>query len=216
MARGDSGNVAMSPALNHVPDKQAVFWIKSRLLILQRMVQNIVAGPARLKQQHDIETGALRSIGEDLSPLYTVSDPREQKLELGKVENLRVAARALNGIILPAGQIFSFWRLIGRPTAAKGYVEGRELRSGCMIPTIAGGICQLTNALSRCAQQAGCEIIERHRHSAAVDGLVIDPVTDATVYWNYLDLRFAHKNNLYLSVYLTDNNLIVRFLLVPS
>jgi vancomycin resistance protein YoaR len=212
MARGDGQTALFPPARNHVPDKQAIFWIKSRLLILRRMAQDMFAGPAHLAHQPQVNIEALPIIAEDRSPLFTVIDPREQLLELGKVENLRIAARALDGRILPAEKIFSFWRMIGRPTAGKGYVEGRELRSGCMIPTIAGGICQLTNALSRCAHQAECVIVEQHKHSAAVDGLVIDPVTDATVYWNYLDLRFTYKNTLYLSVCLTEKELVVRFL----
>jgi hypothetical protein len=58
----------------------------------------------------------------------------ERRLELGKVHNLRLALRGLDGVVVPAGQIFSFWRQIGRATRRRGFAEGRELREGCVIP----------------------------------------------------------------------------------
>lgn len=149
-------------------------------------------------------------LGSDSSALFTATDPREFDLELGKIENLRVAARRLNGLELNKGDVFGFWRCIGRPTRRKGYVVGRELRQGCLVPTIAGGICQLTNAISRTAIHAGMEMIERHRHSAAVADLVFDPETDATVFWNYIDLRFRAPRPIRLAVFLTTETLEVR------
>ncbi len=202
------------PGRNHVPVKQGQFWIKSRLLMLHRGLSNIFASRPAWVRSPERAVLHLPPYASDSSPLYTVSDPREQELELGKVHNLRVAAQALDGLFIPSNKIFSFWHNIGKPTASKGYVEGRELRSGCMIPTIAGGICQLTNAVSRCAQMAECEIIERHKHSAAIDGLVIDSVTDATVFWNYLDLRFRPRQDMVLRVYLTQTDLVVEFRVV--
>src|SRR5688572_30322382 len=41
------------------------------------------------------------------------SSPRERLLQLGKVQNLRVAARMLNGIEVPAEAEWSFWRHLG-------------------------------------------------------------------------------------------------------
>jgi vancomycin resistance protein YoaR len=192
----------------HTPTAQHLFWIKSRLLMLQRGVRNLGSErpashrTAMAAEQH-------RVLAEDRSSLYTATDHRETELELGKVHNLRIAAQSLHGLLVHSEQIFSFWHAIGRPSERKGYVIGRELRHGCMIPTIAGGICQLTNALSRCATLARCEIVERHKHTAAVDGLVINEVTDATVFWNYLDLRFRPSTDIQLSVKLTADMLIV-------
>jgi vancomycin resistance protein YoaR len=103
---------------------------------------------------------------------------------MGKVQNLRIAAAAIDGLVVQPGETFSFWRAAGRATRARGYVIGRELRQGCMIPTVGGGLCQLTNALSRVAHQAGLEIVERHSHSHQPEGFFIDGATDATVFWN--------------------------------
>ncbi len=204
------------PHRPHAAFGGVLFWVKSRALIGRRAFRNSLAptGVHSSQRLSRLPPNAAR-LAEDRSALYAASDPREQDLELGKIQNLRVAAAAIDGIVLEPGQIFSFWAIIGRPARGKGYVVGRELRHGCLIPTIAGGICQLTNALSRIASRAGCDIIERHRHSAAVDGLVIDDMTDATVFWNYLDFRFRACDRIRIETRLTATELVVRMDALP-
>lgn len=112
------------------------------------MLLNFLAPVPRHRPQGATQGEVLAEIR---SPLYAPADVAERELQLGKVENLRVAARSLDGIRVPKGAIFSFWRQVGRPTKARGYVVGRELRQGCLIPTVAGGICQLSNSLYQMA-----------------------------------------------------------------
>src|SRR5688572_17180759 len=102
---------------------------------------------------------------ESVTRLWTQDDAHEWRLTAGKVQNLRVAARALDGLVLPAHAVFSFWAALGRPLAWKGYVPGRELREGCLVASVGGGLCQLSNALYAVALQAGARIVERHAHS---------------------------------------------------
>ena len=59
-----------------------------------------------------------------------------------------------------------------------------------MISTVGGGLCQLSNALYETALGAGFEIVERHAHSRVVPGSRAVLGRDATVFWNYVDLRF--------------------------
>jgi hypothetical protein len=125
------------------------------------------------------------------SPLWPpLQGEKERGLTAGKIHNLRLALRHLNGIEVEAGSLFSFWRQIGRTTKARGYVAGRELREGCLIANIGGGLCQLSNALYEAAVSAGFEIVERHAHSRIVAGSRAAAGRDATVFWNYVDLRF--------------------------
>jgi len=79
-----------------------------------------------------------------------------------------------------------------------------------MVPSIGGGICQLTNALSRVAHRSGMEIVERHSHTAHPPGFFIDDKTDATVFWNYIDLRFRSPVAVRIGARLTETTLIVR------
>ena len=193
----------------------ALFWAKSRLLMLKRLARNAAERDrAPLRRLQRLPAGAV-TLAHDESPLYTLADPRERELELGKVQNLRIAAAAIGGLVLEPGETFSFWRAAGRATRAKGYVLGRELRQGCMIPTVGGGICQLTNALSRVAHRAGMEIVERHGHSVQPDGIAIDGATDATVFWNYVDFRFRAPRRVRIGARLTETALIVRLDALP-
>jgi len=205
---------SIAPARSHTALAGAVFWAKSRLLIARRALVNARADRGRLARLPALPAGAVL-LAEDESRLYTLTDPRERELELGKVQNLRIAAAAIDGLVLEPGETFSFWRAAGRASRAKGYVVGRELRQGCMIPSIGGGICQLTNALSRIAHRAGMEMVERHRHSVHPEGFFIDDATDATVFWNYIDLRFRGAARVRIGARLTETTLVVRLDALP-
>ena len=112
-------------------------------------------------------------------------------LEAGKRMNLALAAPHLDGLLVAPDAPLSFWRAVPRPTAARGYRHGMELRGGCIVPTLGGGLCLLSNALFAAAAQLGWRILERHGHTMAVAGA--DPL-DATVFWPHVDLRFAPRS----------------------
>jgi hypothetical protein len=156
--------------------------------------------------------GAL--LAESSTPLRSAvaeTDPREARLIEGKIHNLYMALHRLDGAVVPGGSTFSFWRQIGRATRRTGYVEGRELREGCIIPTVGGGLCQLSNALYAAALDSGCEIVERHAHSHFVPGSMTERDRDATVFWNYVDLRFRTRHELTIRCRLQGDRLIVQF-----
>jgi hypothetical protein len=138
-------------------------------------------------------------------------DPAEKFLVAGKLENLRRAAAMLDGIEVPADDVFSFWKQVGRTSRFKGYVQGRELREGCIIPSVGGGLCQISNALYDAALQAGFEIIERHSHTQIIPGSLAEVGRDATVFWNYVDFRFRTTRAFRIEASLDTENLILRF-----
>ena len=142
------------------------------------------------------------------SRLWVDTDKRERIWEAGKVKNLGLACACLDGAVVDADGVFSFWAQIGRASRKRGFVEGRMLQQGCMVPSVGGGLCQLSNALYGLALESGCEIVERHAHSVRVHGA---PVRDATVAWNYVDLRFRVKQRTRIVAKLSDEELIVAF-----
>ena len=111
-------------------------------------------------------------------------------LEAGKQMNLALAAPHLDGLVIAPAAPFSFWRAVPRPSAARGYRHGMELRGGCIVPSLGGGLCLLSNALFAAAAQLGWRVLERHGHTMAVAGA--EPL-DATVFWPHVDLRFAPR-----------------------
>src|SRR5262249_9678256 len=122
------------------------------------------------------------------------------------------AVRALDRVLVPQGATLSFWRQLGRPSRRRGFVTGRMLQQGCLVPATGGGLCQLSNALYQAALRSGCEIVERHAHSRRVPGSAAALGRDATVAWNYVDLRFRARAPLVIEARLTRDELVVRFL----
>jgi hypothetical protein len=150
-------------------------------------------------------------LAESTSPLWTATSAAEGQLVAGKVQNLRIAAARLDGRVIAAGETFSFWKTVGPLRRHRGFVPGRELREGCMIATVGGGLCQLSNALHLVALDAGMEILERHAHSKVVPGSIAASGKDATVFWNYKDLRFRAAVPFVVEARLSATHLIVRF-----
>jgi hypothetical protein len=151
------------------------------------------------------------------SPLWKgPAGAKEYALTAGKIQNLRIALAGLDGIVVPAGETFSFWKQVGRATRRRGFVAGRELREGCLVANIGGGLCQLSNALYEAALAAGFEIVERHAHSRRVPGSRAALQRDATVFWNYVDLRFRSRKAFRIEARLTSDHLEVVFRAEPA
>jgi hypothetical protein len=188
-----------------------VFGFKSTLLKAWRGLKN-QRHPVVQRTPGMLAEAVGSCIGSAESALWSDGTPAERALQLGKVENLRRAARFLDGIDIPADQVFSFWRQVGRPTRRRGFATGRELRQGCIIPNVGGGLCQLSNGIYQAALQAGLTIVERHPHTQVVPGSHAEIGQDATVFWNYLDLRLSAPFAWRLEVRLDEQHLRVRIL----
>jgi hypothetical protein len=186
-----------------------LFRAKAALFQLQRSARDHFVAPVRVHTQSAIlEDKSVLAVSS--SALWTQHNSSERDLLAGKIENLRLAVRKLNGVEVAAGEVFSFWKHIGRPSQRRGYVKGRELRQGCIIPTTGGGLCQLSNALYSAALDAGFEIIERHAHTQIIAGSLAEQGRDATVFWNYVDLRFKSRKAFRIEAFLTADALVLR------
>jgi vancomycin resistance protein VanW len=129
--------------------------------------------------------------------------------------NLELAITRLNGARLEHGTTWSFWRSLGRPSARRGYLQGRNLVDGALVSQVGGGLCQLSGLLYHLGLLAGLEVVERHPHSIDVygDGERFTPLgADATVAWGSRDLRLRnpHRQELVLECQLTELELIGR------
>ncbi len=125
-----------------------------------------------------------------------LSDSEDRKLQINKIENLKIVIKQLEGVVINPGETFSFYKLVGKPTKKRGFLEGMELSMGCARPGVGGGICQASNLIYWLALHSPLEIIERHHHSFDPfpdQGRVLPFASGATVMYNYRDLRL--KNN---------------------
>lgn len=118
-------------------------------------------------------------------------------LQENKATNIMLACNKINGTVIHPGEVFSFWRTIGKATKRKGYKPGRVIVKGKLKPGTGGGLCNLGNTISLLVLHSPLEIVEFHKHS---DALAPDPggkrvplSSGTSVYYNYIDYRF--KNN---------------------
>jgi len=160
---------------------------------------------------------AIRQSGETLpyrvrehqSVLLRQLGKSEMQLQINKVTNLKLAVRHLDGIVIRPGEVFSYCRLVGYPTAAKGYLPGMELSFGEPTTGIGGGICQIANLIHWLVLHSPLTVTERHRHSFDPfpdDGRVIPFGTGATIFFNYRDYQFINRTNqtFQLRIWLSD------------
>lgn len=186
----------------------ASFAMKSKALQAKRALVDTISRCSRLDEGEVTDFPFV--IAESSTPLCNGYDPRETSLLLGKIENLGVACRQIHCRVLAPGKTFSFWRQVGPPWRLRGFAIGREVREGCVIPTTGGGLCQLSGSLLELALALDFDVIERHRHTALPADWPHDPRRDATLFWNYVDLRFRSPIPVLFECYVTEDSLIVR------
>ena len=130
------------------------------------------------------------------NPQITIAqDLKVSQYSENKRQNLIQASNHIQAIVIQPGQIFSFWTLVGEPSARNGYLPGRTLVNGVLQAEMGGGLCQLSGILYYLALQAGLKIIERYPHSVDIytEETRFTPLgSDATVVYGYKDLRFQN------------------------
>jgi vancomycin resistance protein YoaR len=125
-----------------------------------------------------------------------------------KAHNINLAASRLNGLVLAPGEIFSFNRELGPTTLSSGFQVGFgiEVKDGEMqtVPSVAGGICQVSTTLLHAVFWAGYQIEERYPHMYWIASYGVPPKgmlgLDATVDDPYLDFQFRNNTDSYLLI----------------
>jgi len=136
----------------------------------------------------------------------------DKYLQEQKIINLKLAVKKLNGVIIEPGNIFSLWKIVGRPKYKDGYVDGMLLSNGQVIEGLGGGLCQLSNFLHWIFLHTPFKIIERYHHSMDVfpdSNRTLPFGSGATILYNFIDLKAKNisKSPLQLKLWLTDNHL---------
>lgn len=119
----------------------------------------------------------------------------DMQLQENKRTNLALAVEQLDNTLMLPGQTFSFWRLVGRPTRRRGYIDGLVLRQGQVTKGIGGGLCQFGNLIFWIAAHSALTITERYRHGYDVFPDVKRRVpfgAGATLAYNYIDLQIRN------------------------
>ncbi len=118
--------------------------------------------------------------------------------QINKVENLKLAASTINGIVIEPGETFSFWMLVKNAEKNGDYRDGLTVVNNKTIPVKGGGLCQISNMLFWLFLHIPLSIVERHPHSAeTIPHSKGDmPVgVDATIAEGWLDLKVKNETD---------------------
>lgn len=120
-------------------------------------------------------------------------DPR---LQDNKAVSLGLAAPCVDGILIRPGETFSFWHLVGRCTAKRGFLPGMVLHDGIPREGVGGGMCQFTNLLHWMALHSDLTVTERHHHDQydlfPDFGRQVPFGVGTSILYNYLDYRLRN------------------------
>lgn len=115
-------------------------------------------------------------------------------------KNLKITADKINGTIVKNGEEFSFNDTVGNPTEEKGYEKAGAFSNGKKIKTYGGGNCQVSTTIYDTALKVkGIKITERHEHGKSVG--YVKEGKDATVAYDYLDLKFKNNTGHDIKIY---------------
>ena len=125
--------------------------------------------------------------------MIDVADPAE---DFSAARYVEMAAPCVDGILIRPGETFSFWRLVGRCTAKRGYLPGMVLQNGVPKEGVGGGMCQFTNLLHWMALHTDLTITERHHHDDydlfPDFGRQVPFGVGTSILYNYLDYRLRN------------------------
>ena len=108
----------------------------------------------------------------------------------GRVNNVRLSAKAINGYVLNSGDVFSYNTVVGKRTTAKGYSAAPAYVNGETVDEVGGGICQTSSTLYCATVLSNLEIVTRAAHRYIPS--YITPGMDATVSWGGPEFEFRN------------------------
>lgn len=120
------------------------------------------------------------------------------QLQVNKVTNIRLSLPKINGILIRPGETFSYFRLAGRATRRKGFLEGVMLSGGEAVAGIGGGLCQISNLIHWICLHSPLTVTEHHHHAFDVfpdSGRVVPFGSGATLMYNYLDYQVTNRTD---------------------
>lgn len=141
------------------------------------------------QKTYDMLSENIVEIGSYSTPLLNRSESR--------INNIDLAADRINCYKLAPGEEFSFNRVVGKRTEAKGYEEAPIIIRTEDGPKkgygVGGGVCQLSTTIFNAVEESGLEVTERHIHSKNVG--YVPRGEDATVSYGKVDFKFRNNRS---------------------
>ncbi|WP_027631606.1 VanW family protein [Clostridium hydrogeniformans] len=116
--------------------------------------------------------------------------------------NIELSTKAINGVVLMPGEVFSYNDVVGERSAARGYKDAPVIIGNKVESGVGGGICQVSSTLYQSIIRSGLSSVERLNHSIPVGYMTKG--FDATVAWGSIDYKF--KNTFDFPIYIQGDN----------
>ena len=190
-----------------------------------RRLAGIARKPARTgkiplaRQAPDLTTAEARGLGvkEQVSTFTTYHSCCEPR-----VSNIHLGADVLDGTLVMPGETFSLNGVLGERTIDKGYVPAPGILNGVLVPSVGGGISQLTTTVFNAAFFGGLPITDWKAHSYYISRYPLG--REATLSWTAPDLKFVNDTehalliktsytevSITISIYSTKTRQVVAF-----
>ena len=114
----------------------------------------------------------------------------------GRLNNVQLVARLIDGTLIKPGETFSFNGTTGERTAERGFQEAPVIINGELQNGIGGGVCQVSTTVFNAAFEGGLPINARANHALYISHYPLG--RDATVNYPDLDLRFSNDTGHWL------------------
>lgn len=153
----------------------------------------------------DIPTTVVSDLNKDKYGIYSLLGEGVSKYTgsgTARINNLSLAAKRTNGVLVPPNGIYSMNKSIGEINSANGYDTAYVIKEGRTVLGEGGGVCQTSTTLFRAALNSGLPIVMRYPHDYRVSYYEIDsPVgLDASIYQPSLDFQFKNDTPNYILV----------------
>lgn len=155
---------------------------------------------------------SIKATGSEIAPDISAASAKEKyktistfttKTTSNKLRNtnIKLAAEALNGTVIHPGEEFSFNKVVGQRTEAKGYKGAAAYNNGEVVQEIGGGVCQVSTTLYNAVYRSGLgEESITFRRSHTFEPNYITPGQDATVSWEQPDFRFKNTSSTSIGI----------------
>ena len=164
--------------------------------ICKRHIQNLLSRETFAKTRTGEPLRCL--ISQHRSNLIKRGPGIDPQLQQNKAVNIALACGKINGILIRPGEVFSFYRCVGKATKRKGYKEGRFLQERRLIAGMGGGLCNLANTIHLLVLHSPLEVTEVYYHSDALapeTGKRVPMSSGTSVCYNYIDFRFRNPTD---------------------
>lgn len=121
-----------------------------------------------------------------------------------RTKNIHEAVDHLNGVVIPAGETFSFNQTVGKRTVLAGYEAAKVVQGDEFVDGLGGGICQVSSTVFQSVLRANLKIKVRACHSLEISYVPLGG--DSTVQWNSQDFQFVNDSNCDIRLSVTAND----------